>query len=684
MNKRFKKFVSRQMWHFDRIFGDNKKIGFQIAIIMAMIAVLVTIIGLTGWALMGCYKGNKESAFIQAVGLVFGASNLPPNEDSPIFPLWWQVIAFLLGAVLFSGVTITFVGNWLGNRQETYRKGSIRYSFFKDHLLFLGGSRIILPMLKEVCEDPKTKGLHVLVLTSDNVEAVRTDISRFLSSKKLNSMKITVLYGDHYDKETLESMNAGDARKLFVVGDYLSGSEHDSENVACWEALSSLCKKRENVPCYLYFSRTSSLQLFRYRTDNAPKCLETTAFNFLETVAQRVLVHNGTEKNDYPALDRKKGIGPNDDRRVHLVVTGASSVSYAIATAAAHLCHFPNCFDPQTYEIIPSRRTKITFIAPNIKEEMHYITSHLYLLFKQSHYAYIKDTEMELHEPEPNNGDFLDIEWEFLDGSSADAWVVERLREYYKDCVEKKKTYLTMAFCELEADHNIAAATYLPPEFHRIVFADDQNVDYEQTVPLLVFQPKNEKLVHDANVHSDSYRNMFSFGSQRESYDPSIQKRIDEGKRVNYIRIKGRDYQQMTQDQNVLDDEWRKKNYMIQMSNVYCANHVGVKLRSARLDIKALGPSDKIPEEFVEQMSIAEHNRYNMEKLLSGFDPKYSGNSLDRSGQSEKEKKSADKPLSYHGVIPYKETTDEYREYTRNIIRHIVDVIKEPSFAEPE
>lgn len=675
--KKINKFISHQMWYFDRIFGNNKKTGWQIGLIMLLIAVLVFIVGVIGWALMGCCKGDKGSAFIQAVGLVFGASNLPPNEDDPIFPLWWQVIAFLLGAVFFSGVTITFVGNWLGNRQEAYRNGSIRYSFFKDHLLFLGGSRIILPMLKEVCEDPKMKGLHVLVLTSDNVGAVRTDISRFLSLEKLESMKITVLYGDHYDKETLKGLNTGDARKLFIVGDNLSGSEHDSENVACWEVVRSLCENRTNVPCYLYFSRTSSLQLFRYRVDNRPPCLDTIALNYLETVAQRVFVHNGTEKNDYPALDRGKGIGPNDDRRVHLVVTGASSVSYAMATTAAHLCHFPNCFDSQTCEIIPSRRTKITFIAPNIKEEMHYITSHLYLLFKQSHYAYIKDTEMELHEPEPNNGDFLDIEWEFLDGSSADGWVVERLREYYEDFVEKKKTYLTMVFGELEADRNIAAATYLPPEFHRIVLADDQNVDYEQTVPLLVFQPKNEKLVHDAHVHSESYRNMFPFGSQRESYDSSIQKRIDEGKRVNYIRIKGASYQQMTQDQNELDDEWRKKNYMIQMSNVYCANHVGMKVRSARLDINALGPGDRIPEVFVELMSIAEHNRYNMEKLLSGFDPKYSGDSLDGSRQSEKEKEGADKPLSYHGVVPYQETTEEYREYIRNTILHIVDVIKE-------
>lgn len=683
--KRINKFFSRLMWHFDRVFGDNKRIGWQIFIIMAVIGVLVTIVGVVGCALTGCYNVHKDLPIpiIQAIGLVFGASNLPPNEVIPIFPLWWQVIAFLLGAVLFSGVTITFVGNLLGNRQEAYRNGSIRYSFFENHMLFLGGSRIILPMLKEIGEDANMKGLHVLVLTSDNVETVRADIRRGLPSKLLQEMKITVLFGNHYDGDTLESMCAGKARKLFIVGDYLSGSEHDSENVACWEAVRSLCENRKNVPCCLYFSRTSSLQLFRYRKDSRPSCLDTIALNFFETVAQRVLVHNGTINSIYPALDRK-GIGPEDDRRVHLVLTGATSVSYAMATTAAHLCHFPNSVDPTTFNIVPSNRTKITFIAPNIKEEMYYITSHLYFLFKLSHYTYIKNKIEKPHMPESKYGDFLDIEWEFLDGSTADDWVMERLRAYYLDCVEAKRTYLTVAFCGMEADRNIAAATYMPSEYHRIVLDKDGKLDYEQTIPLLVFQPKNEKLVHDANRFTRNYQNLFSFGSQRESYDPSIQKRIDEGKRVNYIRIKGEEYQQMTQNQNELDDEWRKKNYMIQMSNVYCANHVGVKLRSAGMDVKALGLGAKISEEYVEQMSIVEHNRYNMEKLLTGFDPKYSGNSLDGNGRLEKEKGVADKPLSYHGVVPYKETTDEYRKYTCNMIRHIADVIREPSLAKSD
>ena len=541
------------MWHFDRIFGDNKNLVWQFAFIIGLIFCLVMVIGIVGWWLLSNGYSAKENnpVWIQAVGLAFGASNLPPG-DGQEFPLWWQTFSFLLGAVFFSGVTITFVGNWLSNRQEAYRNGTVRYCF-DDHLLFLGGSRIILPMLKVVASDPELNRLDAVVLTSDDVELVRTDINRTLPQELSKKMRITVLSGDHFDKETLEGVYTGNARRLYIVGEYLSGSEHDSENVSCWEAAKTLCAGRENVSCFLYLCRASSLQLFNRRNDSAGDCLDTTVINFLESVAQRVLVHNGTKVNNYPALDRN-GIGPDSERTVHLVVTGATSMAYAIATTAAHLCHFPNCVDKEKYTIKPAYRTKITYIAPNIKEEMDFIIAHLYYLFKLSHYTYIKDKIQVHHEPEVKYGDFLDVEWEFLDGSTSEGWVIDRLKEYYSDCVEKEKTYLTMAFCEMESDRNIAAATYLPSEFHKIVPLDDNvTVDFERTIPLLVFQPNNEKMIQDAHKAAPIYRNMFPFGSKRESYDPSIRQRIKEGKRINYIYNKGLEYQYMTTNQDELD-----------------------------------------------------------------------------------------------------------------------------------
>ena len=683
-----KKALSRLGWYFDRIFGDNKRFWWQIAIILGLVLFLVLFIAGVGWLVSkaGLYtRLGKDSTLIQAIGLAFGASNLPPGE-SQHFPLWWQTIAFLFGAVLFSGVTITFVGNWLGNRQEAYHNGTVRY-WFNDHLLFLGGSRIILPMLEMVADDPELNHLHVVVLTTDEVESVRTDINRTLPRETFKRMKITVLSGDHFDKDALASVYAGNARKIYIVGDYLSGSEHDSENVACWEVTKELCSHRMHVPCILYFSRASSVHLFHRRDGSLGDCLDTTVINYLESVAQRVFVHNGTEKNEYPALDRN-GIGPKSKRTVHLVVTGTTSASFAMATAAAHLCHFPNSVNPQTLELDPTRRTKITFISPNIKEEMSFITSHLYSLFKMSHYTYVKDTFEDPHKPDDAYGDFLDIEWEFLDGHTADNWVKERLKRYYHDCVDEGKTYLTMAFCEKEADRNIAAAVYLPSEFHRIIYKEDKvTVDYEKTIPLLVFQPKHEEMIHNAHKESPFYRNVFSFGSTRESYDPSIRQRIKEGKRINHIYNKGLDYQHMTTDQEELDQEWREKSYLEQVSNIYCANHIGVKLRSMGIDEEALHQRNKIPEKYMDVMAAVEHNRWNIEKLLMGYEAMEQKRRLEikhyesigdhkvPKDVNDKLKKLKKEQYVHYCIATFKELLVGSRDYDYLIVRNLTDVL---------
>lgn len=695
------------MWRFDRVFGYKNKVIWQVVIILAMLAILVGII----WIVSGLFKGNYpdiENSWMQTIGLFFDASNLDP--DSKLFPYWWRIVVFLLGSVLFSGVTITFVGNWLGNRQSAYKNGTVRY-WFNNHLLFLGGSRIILPIIKTIASDNQLNRLHIVVLTSDNVERLRIDIDRGIPPEKLSRMKVTVLYGDHHDENTLKSVQIQLARKLYIAGDYLAGSEHDSENVACWEAAKKLCAQRKDVvPCYLYFSRSSSVKIFNHRNDTAGDCLDTTVINFLESVAQRVLVHNGYEQNDYPNLDRN-GIGPDSKRTVHFVVVGvsqATSVSYAMATAAAHLCHFPNSviLDPQTglSKINTEHRTKITYIAPNIEEEMNMLVNNHDELFKLSNYVLLRNgIEVYRNEIDPTVGDFLDIEWEFIEGKMTDRWIVEKLNTYYDDCVTNGKTYLTMAFCDLMADRNIAAAVNLPTRFHTIHRHEDTNtIDYEKTIPLLVYQPNNERLMQNAHKDVKCYENMLPFGSLAESYDPSIRRRIKEGKRINYIYIKGFDYQYMTSDQNCLDKEWLQLNYLKQMSNIHSANHIGVKLRSMGIGAKELQLRKKIVDSYdVELMAIVEHNRWNVEKLLLGYAPaerhkikklkdleseikKYQeqDNSPEKQdlimqmGQLEQELNN-DKKYNYiHNCIaPFDMLLVKSQNYDRLIVRNLTDVL---------
>lgn len=685
-----KRVYSRCMWHFDRIFGNNRNIGWQIVIILGLVGTLVAFVGLLGWLMLslGFDSGDKiDSPLIQSIGLVFGASNLPPAELQT-FPLWWQTVAVLLGAVLFSGVTITFVGNLLGNRQEAYRSGTVRY-WFKNHLLFLGGSRIILPMIKAVAEDATHSRRDIVVLTGCDIAQVRTDIDRALSDKALRRMKITVLNGDHYDSEMLASVHVDKAAQLYIVGDLLSDTEHDSENVACWEAAKELCAQRTEVPCRLYFSRSSSAQLFRRRQEDNNNCLDTTIINWPESVAQRVLVSDGAN-TDYPALDRD-GIGYDDHRAVHLVLNGMTSISFAMATTAAHLCHFPNSIDPSTWNCVPERRTKITFVAPDIKAEMHFMTSHLASLFKLSNYTYISEREEVRHAPDPRYGDFLDVEWEFVDGSMADDWVIERMKGYYRRSVVEEKSYLTVAMCDLLADRNIAAALYLPNEFHHIVRRDDGSVDYTRTIPLLVYQPDNEVLVRHAKRNAPIYANLFPFGSECECYDASINRRIEEGKRINYIYCCGHDYKQMTEDQMRLNAAWKpwgKLGYEKQMSSIYSANQLSVKLRSVGMDRISLLHGGQIPEHYADMLAVVEHNRWNMERLLMCYDAVEQSRrqhlkQLEQSGNAaemEAEKKALkDFQLEYqqhYCIAPYSELLESSREFNRLIVSKLPDVLK--------
>lgn len=356
-----------------------------------------------------------------------------------------------------------------------------------------------------------------------------------------------------------------------------------------------------------------------------------------------------------------------------------------LATTASHICHFPNSITPITFDNIASKRTKITFIAPNMKKEMGFVTAHLSSLFKMSHYSYVKDDVYDPHIPEDKYGNFLDVEWEFVDGNLTEEWVVKRLLGYYKKCVTDEKSYLTMAFCDMQADRNIAAASYLPYEFHKIIRDEETHkVNYEHTIPLLIYQSENEELVRSSQASAPMCENMFSFGSMRESYDPSIRQRINEGKRINYIYSKDDDYVYMTSSQDVLDTLW-KKSYLEQVSNIYCANHIGVKLRSVGINEKDLLRGEKIPDKLIDQMAAVEHNRWNMEKLLMGYDPIEASRrqrlkAMEPLKESdafrteiEKLKKLKKNQYVHHCIAPFGELLEEYKKYDYLIVRNLTD-----------
>lgn len=693
-------------WHFDRIFGDNRNVWWQVAMIVALVVVLVLFITLGGWllTLLGCVKNNDIDSMplIQSIGLAFGTTNLPGgieyDDNYNIFPLWWQVLAALLGAVLFGGVTITFVGNLLGNRQEAWRNGSVRYRF-SDHVLFLGGGEMVATMLKDLHKDVDLKERHIVVLTDRDAAEVRLSLWGQLNDEE-RRMKITVLRGRCDDENELRSVHCASACRLYIVGDDPTDEDYDSVNMACWVLARGLREEQRELelqampieegekeedrkwklrrPCYLMLERASSEHIFRHNDKAMPDCFDTTVVNRLEAVAQQVLVHNESAVEGCPPLDRG-GIGADSDRTVHLVLYGMTAFSYAMAVTAAHLCHFPNFVsvakdgDKTAYGERLDRRTRITFIAPHIEEEMNHLTSHL------SHLFALSKVTVNGRVTVPDE-DFLDIEWEFVDGNIAEPRIRALLESYYADN-QAGRTYLTLALCEREARHNIAAALYLPDCFHHIVRNGEQ-VDFERTIPVLAYQPDSEEQLRMAHNEVPLYGNIFPVGSVRKSFDPSLRRRIREGKCINYLydlKSKGTDFVSMPVDENVLDAIWPKE-YSNQKSNIYCANHIGVKLRSMGGDGERL----KSDDELASLMCVVEHNRWNIEKLLMGFGPvpkedrdelKSLENDTDACAEKTAELKKLKCEFRHYNIAPYGQLLKSAQGYDEIIVKNLIDVV---------
>lgn len=657
--------LGRLGWHFDRVFGDNSRFGWQVTFIVLLVVALVAVVVLIGYVLakMGVVRVEDGGVLGESVSLVVGREDLTGVLR---FPWWWQAVVTTISAVVYSGVTITFVSNLLWNRQESYRKGTVRYKF-EDHVLFLGGDRFILPMVKEMVS-PKR---DVVVLTGGDVRAVRTMVERFLGKEVMRRCPVTVLGGDHFDRETLKSVYVGRAAKVYIVGDEMGDSEHDSENMACWNVVRELCAHRQWVPCNLFFSRESSAQLFRRRQREDGRELDTNVINRYEIVAQRVLVHNGGGFNRIPALDRE-GIGMGDRRKVHLVLGGMTDVSCAMAMTAAHVCHFPN-------GVVPGmQRTKITFVQPGIERDMERFMARKRGLFDLSHVSLVRKDEERKMVPRADLGDFLDVEWEFVDGGTSEGWVMELLHGYYKS-YRRGETYLTMAFCDPMADRNIAAALYLPTEYHNIIKREDGRVDWHETVPLMVYQPNNEELVRCAQRGTQLYANFFPFGSAAESYDPSIRRRIAEGKRVNYLYHHKDDFVAMPGEEE-LDRIWRELSYSEKMSNIYNANQIGVKQRSmARMEEEGVSG-----EELMDVMSKVEHNRWTMERLLQNYEAIPAERRVRLQGLEgearEKEMKEMNRlkkeEFKHYCIAPFEQLGEVEKEYDCLIVEHLEDIVR--------
>lgn len=639
----------------DRLFS-GRSAGRQLGWIAALISCFVLVATVISFIFPPyCIDGGGVMPVIfarleEVARLFFDPGNFPVETST--MPHLMQVVFSLLGAFTYTAVLITFVGNFVAGRVESYRKGETRYRF-SDHILILGGSRQLIHVLKSLPEDCSN---DIVILAAGQIDQIRTMVASEVARSDAFMRRINILRGPRSEDPSLDEVYASKAARIYIIGEDKE-PEHDSISIRAWRLIKKKFPYDDSCPrkkCYLLLRTAASVFIFQHREADADTSLETIVINHHEAIAQKVLMPD--QRDSFPSLDRT-GIRTDDNVYVHLVIVGMTKMSFAMATTAAHMCHFPNF-------VTKGLRTRITFVDPAAAKEMNYFFGHLEGLEKLSRYTLVTPGRTMVHEPDPEYGDFLDIEWEFVQGDVASPFVRDMLRKWHADDAAGKE-YLTLAFCNREGEKNLAGALYLPRCFY----------DEKSRVPLFVYHPVNSELTEMARNEIAHYKNLYPFGSLSDDYYRSVDRKLLEGKRLNYLyylHYKGLSFTSMpAADSKELNAPWYGISYAKQMSSMFSASHIPFKRRS---------DADRA------LTAVVEHDRWNVERLLMGYMPlpKSVRNEMNQ-GEMDGDKDAValhlnykDKQFIHRDIAPYDELQEKVAANDTLIVDHMKHIAADP------
>lgn len=370
------------------------------------------------------------------------------------------------------------------------------------------------------------------------------------------------------------------------------------------------------LECYLILSDPTSLWMLQ--TLGMAAGIETKADVFATTIedlsAKTVFVKLPGQSSPFPSLDRKP-IARDSRTTVHLVIAGFSSQAEALALNAALVAHYPNyCKDTRL-------RTRITLIDENIYEGRDRLTQRYVHLFDNSYYRTLdlNDTHPQcvLHRPmyeKEGRKDFVDVEWEFVNGSVRNDAVRQKLEEWSCD----SRQQLTIAFCHSDCKRNYSESLGLP-----------QTV-YQKEIPVLCHTDRNELL--KIISREGKFGSVFPFGIEYCNIN-TLRTLKHLGQRINYVynhcfSLAPDDpiTAPSSIDRPILDELWRKVGSMPkQYSNIFNAMTLGTKMHSIGHTQDDWKEYYALTREEISILSEVEHNRWSVEELILGYRPVTAG-----------------------------------------------------------
>lgn len=394
--------------------------------------------------------------------------------------------------------------------------------------------------------------------------------------------------------------------EFFILPDYEVADENTLQDLAALASNYPMTDPALSKPvCHLLLHSQVSLWLLQtldlYHVIH--KKFEIYAFTLEDQWAKNVFCQPNRHLESYPHLDREK-IDLQSNKTVHLVINGFSEMCESLAYHAALTAHFPN------YVRDHSLRTRITIIAENIIEKRNAFTQRYINLFDHSYYRTVnleKQSVVQFHQPIYNGTreEFVDVEWEFVDGSFHHPAFQQKLSLWAQD----KDQLLTIALCHDDYQKNFGLAFAMP------------SIIYKNQIPVLI-HVRHSGLLNEVKETAD-YHNLYPFGMEDCGYDITLPL-LQMAKRLNYLYACSYGQKGMPTDMppEEVEMEWSKiESFNMRYSSFYNVMTLATKMRSLGHDDSNWELLYALTQEEIELLSAVEHNRWCVERLLQNYRP---------------------------------------------------------------
>ena len=573
-------------------------------------------------------------------------NNLYMNGGVDGWMLLVSTLTFVCGILVFNGMLIGVITNAIDHRVADHRDGRLHY-VKSGHYIIMGYDDMVPSVITEIFAKAPTA--DVLLLTAVDAKVVHEKLQKSVAKSKLDQIFVT--YGHRMVKNDYSTIHLEAAEEIYIVGNR-TRSEHDAVNVECVDSICSYLKecgaahKPKRITCVFEdldtYASFKTTEIFREVGDLD---VEFVPYNFYAGWAKQVFMKRCYHEKSHPSDDIAypsvygTGITPDDKKHVHLVFVGTSNFSVAFAMEAAHLLHFPNFVKDNKL------RTRITFIEQNAQDELNLFATRNRHFFEVQPYFYrdmttdgVEHRRIDLVCKKLEHTDFLDVEFEFIKGDVYSSQVQNLISEWARD---KENQYLSIFLAMADQRKNFMMGMNMP------------DAVYDEAIPVFIRQDRADNFVTNLR-NADSadvkhyvmengqlkeeprkgrYAMIYPFGMDDMAYCGDNMA-LKQAKLINYLYCNSKDNRfpgilvlnsiDRTTLKKKADEVWKDLKVAEKWSNLYAAYSIPCKLSSLRA-MRGLKANDKsldqkaLTDEEAAYLAEAEHNRWNIEKLLMGY-----------------------------------------------------------------